>query len=227
MQTGPYVIQTWTNNNPDYLFFGNALTIATVGEEPIQHNFILDEQIRLEDVTGDAADDLIVTEYSGGAHCCFTTYVYEFIPKLTQRFASLSSNCPGEFKDLNGDAVPEFLTCDDRWAYRYCAFAASPIPLVVLEYQPGQGYVNASAKFPGQYQERLQRSLALAETAGDNSPDDAEGTSKCAVLSLVLDYYSLNDVDSARASFDAYYTDPDAESFWAEIEATMREPLYP
>lgn len=58
--------------------------------------------------------------------------------------ASPTGNQCGRFEDLDEDGIYEFLSVDDSFAYRYCAYAGTPIVRVVLKYEPGAGYVPAS-----------------------------------------------------------------------------------
>ncbi len=221
-----YRVQLWLRQGEDFYSTGNILTISSLGAEQTQLDYVIDQQLNLQDVTADGLPELIVNEYSGGAHCCFTTRVFQFQPNLTRLLESIPSNCGGRFEDLRADGVPEFLTCDDRWAYRYCPYAMSPLPLVVLEYRMGQGYVNASASYPEKYTEETARLLALAETAPSNQ-DAFDGTSKCAVLHLVLNLLYQGDAQSAWTAFDQYYTYPDAAEFRADIEQVLSETYYP
>lgn len=222
---GAYRIQLWLKQGEDFYSAGNILTISSLGAEQMQMDYVIDEQLNFWDITADGQPELIVNEYSGGAHCCFTTRVFQFQPALTRLLESIPSNCPGQFEDIRADGVPEFLTCDDRWAYRYCAFAMSPLPLVVLEYREGQGYVNASARYPEKFTEETDRLLALAESASSNQ-DAFDGSSKCAVLHLVLNYLHQGDAQAAWAAFDQYYTYPDAAEFRADIEQVLSETYY-
>ena len=221
-----YRLQLWLRQGTEFAVMGNIYTISRLGMEQVQLNDVLDEQVNLKDINGDGQLELIVQTYSGGAHCCFSTLVYQFEPELTQVLASLPSNCGGQFEDLRGDGVPEFITCDDRWAYRYCPFAMSPLPLIVLEYQPGRGYVNASPDYPEKYAESLQRYRGLLEGSA-LSQDAFDGTSKCAVLPQVLNYLYLGDAPTAWQVFDQYYLYPDAAEFRADIEQVMGEAYYP
>lgn len=137
------------------------------------------------------------------------------------------SHCPGEFRDLNGDGVYEFLTCDDSFAYKFCSFAQSPLVRVVLKFMPGQGYVPASPEFPEIYAEEIAQHRAQAEETLNQGPSpDRDGTPKCVVLALVLDYLYSGQPEKAWEALYHYYRYPDVESFRRAIEDTVRRSRY-
>jgi len=179
------------------------------------------------DITGDGYPDVIVERYSGGAHCCFQTVVYSLGEWVQTYRAGHESNCPGEFQDLDGDGVCEFLTCDDIFAYRYCAFSDSPLVTVILRFEPGIGYIVASQDFPALYVEDIARHTALAEEVlhGD-SPLGFNDTPKCGVLPLVLDYLYSGQVERGWEALYYYYRLPDVEAFRADIEQQIARSGY-
>jgi hypothetical protein len=179
------------------------------------------------DITGDGYPDVIVECYSGGAHCCFQTVVYSLGEWVQMFRAGRESNCPGEFQDLDGDGVYEFLTCDDIFAYYYCAFSDSPLVKVILRFEPGVGYIAANQDFPALYAEDITAHTALAEEVlhGDR-PVGFDGTPKCGVLPLVLDYLYSGQVDRGWEALYHYYQLPDVEAFRADIEQVIARSRY-
>lgn len=93
-----------------------------------------------KDITGNGIPDLVISEYTGGAHCCFLAHVFE----LGQHFRKLGTldardGDLSHFEDLDGDGNLEFVTNDFTFAYWHASFADSPAPRVVLKYRDG-GY---------------------------------------------------------------------------------------
>ncbi|MDH5505983.1 MAG: hypothetical protein OEZ02_02045, partial [Anaerolineae bacterium] len=113
-----------------------------------------DETIRIEnasvrlyeesgtDITGEGNPDVIVFSSTGGAHCCYTFHVYDMGEYPRKVMEAFTKDCGGEFKDLEGDGVFEFITCDASFNYftRQCCYACSPFPRVVYRYTPESGY---------------------------------------------------------------------------------------
>ncbi|MEM4723403.1 MAG: hypothetical protein QXP01_00150 [Candidatus Hadarchaeum sp.] len=179
------------------------------------------------DVNGDGHPDAIVHLHSRGAHCCYATILYSLGEVPMRYVVESGSHCPGEFRDLNGDGVYEFLTCDDSFAYKFCSFAQSPLVRVVLKFMPGQGYVPASPEFPEIYAEEIAQHRAQAEETLNQGPSpDRDGTPKCVVLALVLDYLYSGHPEKAWEALYHYYRYPDVEGFRRAIEDTVRRSRY-
>ncbi len=95
-----------------------------------------------KDVTGAGVPDLVVSEYTGGAHCCFLAHVFELgkefrnVATLDARDGDLS-----HFEDLDSDGALEFVTNDFTFAYWRASFADSPAPRVVLKFRAGAYHV--------------------------------------------------------------------------------------
>src|SRR5205085_2451203 len=57
-----------------------------------------------QDFTGDKLPELIVSQGTGGAHCCSSTTVYSLSTELKTLLDIQTGNCPGDFEDLDHDA---------------------------------------------------------------------------------------------------------------------------
>ena len=91
------------------------------------------------DITGDGEPNLVISQFTGGAHCCFIFYVfsigYEFkVLDIINAADTLGSY----FEDLDGDGIFEFLSRDWSYAYWNACFAESPFPNIVLEFRDGK-----------------------------------------------------------------------------------------
>ena len=87
------------------------------------------------DLTGNKLPNLIIYEYSGGAHCCYTARVLE----LYGMNCSLIATIEGEhseplFKDVDGDSIPEIIVNDWTFEYFPDSFAQSPAPQVIFKW---------------------------------------------------------------------------------------------
>ncbi len=97
-------------------------------------------------------EELIIKQYSGGAHCCEYNWVYEFSDQPVEIFNSFDYGSLGFMappEDLNGDGNYELILQDLTFDYFYrCCHAASPINSVVFEYDVTQGkYIIQNIKF--------------------------------------------------------------------------------
>jgi len=225
---GSYTVQLWRNTAGDSWGFDAIATISAEGRTLVQIEFVSGlGDITGADITGEGHPDVIIETFTGGAHCCFSTIVYDLGPTLTKVLETPESNCSGGFTDLDGDSVLEFVTCDDLFAYAYCSYVASPMVQVILQYEPGRGYVPASPRFVHLYAEGIAMHTEMAERAEPGGLGEWDGTTKCAVLPLMLDYLYAGQADRAWAEFSRLYDFPDGPLFWAEVmQGVAGSPLY-
>jgi hypothetical protein len=223
---GAYTLRLWHNSASDFTF-DNITTLSIVGQPQIEITSTAGfGKLTGKDITGTGYPVAIIETYTGGAHCCAGTVAYELGPEPRLLLDAPRNNCGGRFEDLNGDNVYEFVTCDDQFAYAYCPFAMSPIVQVVYRYKDGN-YSPASPKYPGQYAGDIKRDLARAQSGKPGEQAEWDGTNKCSVLPLVLDYLYTGEDGKAWSALDEYYRGSDAKKFRAEIEqGVYKGPLY-
>ncbi len=88
----------------------------------------------VRDLTGDGVPELVLSDWSGGAHCCFTYYVFSLGPRLAVLDTiPLEHSDQARFEDRDGDGAHELRTRDWTFAYWNTSFNGSPAPEVVLE----------------------------------------------------------------------------------------------
>ena len=204
--------------------FNDPLFASGGGRAMIFHRGTLVEQIAFatdlnplsgQDVTLSGVPNLIVQTFSGGAHCCFGTFVYELGKVLTPILEIPFSECGGTFADLNGDGRYEYQTCDDAFAYRYCSYVASPFPSVVMGFD-GERYMPVSADYVDLYGDEIASGEARARSS-EKTEVGWDGTYKCDVLPAVLSYLYSGQGEAGRKLFNETYTELDREIFWAEM----------
>lgn len=225
---GEYVVRLWHNPSPESIGFDGIATISRGGEQVVRVEQAA--QIASEtgsDLTGEGNPDAVIQVYTGGAHCCSSTLVYDLGHEMRLVLESPLSNCGGSFRDLTGDGRPEFVTCDDLFAYTYCSYAASPAVQVIMAYEPGRGYVPASPRFASWYEEMIAEHRTRAQNSTSGEMGEWDGTNKCSVLPLILDYLYTDRPLEAQTALQTFYPHPDATLLWAEIvQMVSRSPLY-
>jgi hypothetical protein len=161
-------------------------------------------------VTGDTRAELVFSNYSGGAHCCYTTAIYsiEPAPAAPKRILNLSTDdCSGELEDLDKDGVAEFRTCDPVFGYAFCSFAFTPFPPVVFSYDRQKGeFVLATPRY-ARYLQLQAEADALATMK--EYPNDAEAA-RCSALGPSLGLIYTGRVADGRAMFRKLYRGADA-----------------
>lgn len=92
------------------------------------------------DITGRGKPDLILAEWSGGAHCCFSFHVIE-LGDVVREIATVKADDSdyAHFEDVNQDGIYEFIGYDYAFAYWRAGFMQSPAPQVILRFD-GKSY---------------------------------------------------------------------------------------
>lgn len=121
-----------------------------------------------QDINGDGVPDLVVTQFSGGAHCCFSYSIVSLEPSAARVVGFVPAEDGGAaFVDLNGDGMVELRVQESAFRYWNTYFAASPAPEVILRWN-GAAYALAPdlmAAPPIPEIELSRRASEVAETA--------------------------------------------------------------
>ncbi|MFH1748846.1 MAG: hypothetical protein ABIG44_17570 [Planctomycetota bacterium] len=97
-----------------------------------------------EDITGDGIPNLILSEWTGGSHCCWTYHILSLDPNDGARVVATiwAGHYPATFEDLDGDGRLECILSDWTFAW-WNGSSASPSPEVILCCRGGQYVVAA------------------------------------------------------------------------------------
>ncbi|MFC4453216.1 hypothetical protein [Deinococcus sonorensis] len=134
-------------------------TVLTVSE--------WDVQAELQPLRPGGQPELVVTAYSGGAHCCFTYLMYTQDQGALENLGVLNgTNYGARFADLNGDGTREIIVGLDNLAYYDWSFAGSPGMQAVLGWDGvrladrTRAYPYVPAQEAARNLERLRNNLA-------------------------------------------------------------------
>jgi hypothetical protein len=93
--------------------------------------------------------EVVLTLYSGGAHCCTIEQVYSFksesrhLQKVEYDFGD-----PGvKLVPIGPGTTYDFLSADDAFAYAFTDYAASGMPIKILSFTNG-AFLNVTRRFP-------------------------------------------------------------------------------
>lgn len=90
------------------------------------------------DVTGAGKPDLVIGEFTGGAHCCLKIHVFEIGAGFREiAHLDLGHSVEAQFADVDGDGRMEIVAEDWSFADWHASFADSPAPQVILRFRDG------------------------------------------------------------------------------------------
>jgi hypothetical protein len=107
--------------------------------------------VSLSDLDGDGEPEVLLDLYWGGAHCCWYTQIYRYVP-ATERYrpaVQVWGNFSYVLADLDHNGRQEIVTRDNRFSYAFGSFADSRWPVRVITYQQGRTTVDTTA-YPGE-----------------------------------------------------------------------------
>jgi hypothetical protein len=200
-------------------FSGARATAYLVGEKGER------KSLELVDLDGDGEPELLLNLYSGGAHCCDSTWIYFFV-KSPPHYESLGhdwGNSGYRLEDLDHEGGPEFLTGDQRFASAFTSYAASRLPPQIWRYASGR-LEDVTRAFPAVIE---KDAAACWKAFQEGSPNDATGDAVRGVAAAyVADEYLLGrGAEGWRRLIDAYHK-PDRKKFFAALTDLLQKGGY-
>ena len=184
--------------------------------EPSQTLTVLDGRKAVQRVTAEMVSaelqplrpgglpELVVSAYSGGAHCCTTTLIYTQDSGRLENIGVLDlGNFWADFQDLNGDGTRELIVYSDNLAYYDWSFAATPALKTVLGWD-GLRLADRTRFYPYVPAQEAARDLAEA-----------------------LDMFAPGDFESLKADVAAYFGNMILAGRGSEAEAYVKAQLLP
>jgi len=173
--------------------------------------------------------ELIIEQYSGGAHCCWTYWIFNLLPEYEIIYDS--EEYPVGYGltpiDLDKDGVFEFTQTILTFDYfdRLC-HALSPLPAVVFKYDRRLNkYLPANHLFSDYLLkgigEDIERVNKLNEKIDFKSYSDERGEYLSAILEVVLRYIYAGKEREAWSFYETEYKLPDKE----EVKTKIKEKL--
>jgi hypothetical protein len=104
--------------------------------------------VRLVSIDTDPESEVIIELFTGGAHCCSLTPIYDYDP-LANSYRRVVANWadPGfRLTDLGRDGRREFVSADPRFAYEFASFAGSAFPIQIWRFRDSR-LVNVTRSF--------------------------------------------------------------------------------
>ena len=153
--------------------------------------------VRVRDLNGDGEPEVLLTAFTGGAHCCLIAEVLELKAGGGgyQAFDRDFGNSGFSLGDLNGDGSPEFTSSDDAFAYRFTAYAFSGRPIQISRYTGAGKFADVTTEFPG----RVRRDARAYWGGYLQLRSSRDGTARGQIAPWAADQYRLGKRTNALA----------------------------
>lgn len=188
-------------------------------------------RIGLFSLLGEGTQQLIIEQYSGGAHCCWRYWIYNLTPVFRRIYdsAAYGPDQVGhmlELADLNRSGQYELTQSVMSFDYFELPHAQSPFPPAVFQYQWRTGrYQLANRRFPDHVlrgvEENIREVQELNRRFNPRSEQFRE-TYLAATLQVVLKYIYAGREREAWAFYDREYRLPDKEEMRGKIRRQLR-----
>jgi len=185
---------------------------------------------------GTDAKQLVVEQYSGGAHCCYSNWIYDLgqSPRLVFNNEKYGTGSALRPVDLDSDRVFELTQSVMAFDYFHLSHAASVFPEAVFAYDPKAGeYRPANRRFSAHVLRDLEsdiKALEKLKAAGSEKDEFYSESYFSGVLGVTLKYIYAGNREEGWSFFDKEYRTHEGiskEKMRAEINQTLEgEPVY-
>ena len=122
-------------------------------------------------LTKDGEPQIIVTQFSGGAHCCTSTWIMSRASGAASWAMIEGDTLDGDgywVEDLEGDGALELMSVDNSFLYAFDSYAGSFAPITISRLEGGK--IEDVTDQP-QFKPRLAQDLAGIEFQAKSNPD--------------------------------------------------------
>jgi len=174
---------------------------------------------------------LVVEQFSGGAHCCWTDWIIELTSPITILYDS--QKYPVGYgmviEDINKDGNSEFIQALLTFDYfERMPHAYSPLPAVVFAFDESSNqFVPANPRFAEYFLKDIEENIQYCQEyitkvkANPDSYDDSTGEYLSSVLQVVIQYIYVNQEENAWSFFDQNYLLKDKEEIRKKVEEQL------
>ena len=106
--------------------------------------------VTVRDLDADGEPEVLLDLFTGGANCCWYSQSWRFDEgqnKYVEKDLKPGLSFPYTLKDVDRNGIPEFVSVDYRFAYKYGSNADTPRPLRIFNWDAGK-LVDVTVGFP-------------------------------------------------------------------------------
>jgi len=135
-----------------------------------------EKSIVARDLDGDAEPEVVVSLYTGGAHCCTISTLYGFQPAAGdyRRIRRNWRDAGFRLRDIGRDGTVEFDSRDANFAYAFASYAESFLPRQIFHYRAGR-LVDDTSDFRRLVRRDAKRALRLYRRYRDDEGVNPRG----------------------------------------------------
>jgi|WetSurMetagenome_2_1015567.scaffolds.fasta_scaffold148613_1 hypothetical protein len=124
------------------------------------------------DINKDGKDEIMIDEYTGGAHCCHYIGIYTLDTSATCIFYVDAEHVDITPHDIDGDSICELESMDCLFSYWQACYAESPFPTLIWKWDNGAyrlaNFQYADYLLKGYTDEVLSESIAWLKSEADS-----------------------------------------------------------
>ncbi|MBD1823258.1 hypothetical protein H6F51_12290 [Cyanobacteria bacterium FACHB-DQ100] len=177
----------------------------------------------VRDLNGDKDPEVIADMYTGGAHCCEYSLIYQYDSAQKQYVESQAywGNLGYQLRDLDRDGKTEFYSADDRFAYAFTSYAASAFPVQIWRFDNGK-MIDVTRQYP-----KLIYSDAYKLWQGYQQVRTEKDAEVKGILAAYLaDKYLLGQQEDGWNRVRAAYQESDREKFFSDLREFFKKTDY-
>lgn len=133
------IYENYTHENSKVVVRKGKKILASHAEGRSGSNF---SEFQFLPLLGRSDKQLVITQFTGGAHCCRAYWIYDLKPSFRLLFRSNDyalgdggDDGEGKFQNLDGDRELEIVDKNDSFLYfDELAYVSSPRPLLIFDY---------------------------------------------------------------------------------------------
>lgn len=184
------------------------------------------------DITGAGNPNLVMAEWTGGAHCNFICCIFEIGTEF-RKIAEINGEHSGpDFKDVNGDGKLEIIMRDWTFAYWSGCFLSSPAPEIIFrfdnsKYKLDTGLMRKPILSSAEL-EKIITNIKSRWRGESNSSSSSDYEKMAIVVRPIFDLVYTGNAKQAWQLFDIVWpnNDPQKNEILKDIRKALTESPY-